>query len=66
MKISKIEDCRKVYRDIILGYSVVKNPFCYLKHLTDVDLGAVENKNDGTTHYVLSRNNLGARFKDGY
>lgn len=46
MKILKIEDCRKVYRDIVAGYSFVKAPRCYLKHLRDIDLGAVDNKSD--------------------
>lgn len=46
MKILKLEDCRKVYRDIVAGYSLVKEPRCYLKHLRDVDLGAVDNKSD--------------------
>lgn len=46
MQIKKIEDCRRVYRDIVAGYSVIKKPFCYLKHLREIDLGALENKND--------------------
>lgn len=46
MKILKLEDCRKVYRDIVAGYSFVKEPRCYLKHLRDIDLGAVDNKSD--------------------
>lgn len=46
MKILKLEDCRKVYRDIVAGYSVIKQPRCYLKHLRDIDLGAVDNKSE--------------------
>lgn len=56
MKILKLEDCRKVYRDIVAGYSFVKEPHCYLKHLRDIDLGAVDNKSDLILDEVKSNN----------
>ena len=56
MKILKLEDCRKVYRDIVAGYSFVKEPRCYLKHLRDIDLGAVDNKSDLILDEVKSNN----------
>ncbi len=55
MKILKLEDCRKVYRDIVAGYSLVKEPRCYLKHLRDVDLGAVDNKSDLISEELKSK-----------
>lgn len=56
MKISKLEDCRKVYRDIVAGYSTVKTPQCFLKHLRDIDLGAVENKSDTILEEIKDQN----------
>lgn len=56
MKILKIEDCRKVYRDIVAGYSIIKEPKCYLKHLRDIDLGAVNNKSDLILDELKSKN----------
>mgnify|MGYP001570440092 CR=1 FL=1 len=48
----KIESCRKLYRDIVLGYSPVKNPRCFVKHLREIDLGSIESKSDAVLEEI--------------
>lgn len=57
MKARKIEDCRKIYRDIVAGYTAIKNPRCFIKHLREVDLGSLENRNDAILE-ELKENNI--------
>lgn len=57
MKVQKIEDCRKVYRDIIAGYTAIKKPLCYVKHLREADLGSLENRSDSILA-ELKENNI--------
>lgn len=56
MKIQKIEDCRKVYRDIVVGYTAVREPRCFIKHLREIDLGSLENRSDSILEQLKENN----------
>lgn len=44
--IKTVHDCRKLYREILAGYSSVSFNKSYVKHLTDSDYGLLEDKSD--------------------
>lgn len=42
-----VQDCRKVFKDIVDGCTYIKSPLeCYVKHFSESDLGLLENKNE--------------------
>lgn len=50
-----IQQCKKLYKDIVLGYSYVNYNSSYIKHLVESDYGTLEDKTQEFIDYAISK-----------